>query len=159
MLEAVIPSPVGALRLRAEDNALVGIEFLGAAVEPSVAADLSHPVLARARRELEEYFAGDRTEFDLPLRARGTPFQERVWTALARIPYGRTRSYREIAEEIGRPAAVRAVGAANGSNPLPIVVPCHRVIGADGSLTGYGGGIAIKTWLLGHERGVLEARG
>ena len=152
-------TPVGGLRLLAEDDALVGIEFVGGALEASPRADSSHPVLAQARRQLAEYFAGDRTGFELPLRARGTGFQERVWAALAGIPYGRTCSYREIAAAIGRPESVRAVGAANGRNPLPIVVPCHRVIGADGSLTGYGGGIATKRWLLRHERTVLEARG
>ncbi len=154
-----MPSPVGALRLRAEPDALVGVEFLGPAAAAPASPDLSHPVLAEARRQLGEYFAGERTAFELPLRARGTPFQERVWAALARIPYGETRSYREIATEIGRPESVRAVGAANGRNPLAIVVPCHRVIGADGSLTGYGGGLPRKTWLLGHERAVMEARG
>ena len=154
-----MPSPVGPLRLLAEADALVAIEFVGADLEPRALPDLSHPVLMRARRQLAEYFAGDRIGFDLPLRTRGTPFQERVWAALARIPFGRTRSYREIAAEIGRPDAVRAVGAANGRNPLPIVVPCHRVIGADGSLTGYGGGIVRKTWLLGHEQAVLERGG
>ena len=159
VLEVVIPSPIGALRLRAEDDALVGVEFLGAAPEASARAHASHRILAEARRQLAEYFAGDRTGFDLPLRGHGTPFQERVWAALARIPFGRTRSYREIAVEIGRRDAVRAVGAANGRNPLPIVVPCHRVIGADGSLTGYGGGMAIKTWLLRHEQAVLERSG
>ncbi len=152
-------TPVGGLRLLAEDDALVGIEFVGGAPEASPRAGTSHPVLEQARRQLAEYFAGDRTGFELPLRARGTGFQERVWAALAGIPYGRTRSYREIAAAIGRPESVRAVGAANGRNQLPIVVPCHRVIGADGSLTGYGGGIATKRWLLRHERTVLEARG
>jgi methylated-DNA-[protein]-cysteine S-methyltransferase len=159
VLHTMMHTPIGALRLFAEDDALVGIEFVGGAPETSPPADLSHPVLAQARRQLAEYFSGDRTGFELPLRARGTDFQERVWAALARIPYGGTRSYREIAAEIGRPEAVRAVGAANGRNPLPIVVPCHRVIGADGSLTGYGGGITTKTWLLRHERTVLDARG
>lgn len=158
VLEAVIPSPIGALRLRAEGDALVGIEFMGEAPGAPARVEVSHPVLAETRRQLAEYFAGDRIAFDLPLRGRGTPFQERVWAALARIPYGHTFSYRAIAVEIGQPAAVRAVGAANGRNPLPIVVPCHRVIGADGSLTGFGGGIAMKTWLLEHERAVMTGR-
>lgn len=152
-------TPIGALRLLAEDDALVAIHFLESPLEPGRRSDHAHPLLAEARRQLVEYFAGDRTGFDLPLRVRGTGFQARVWAALAGISYGRTRSYREIAAEIGRPTAVRAVGAANGRNPLPIVVPCHRVIGADGSLTGYAGGLATKTWLLRHERQVLDARG
>jgi methylated-DNA-[protein]-cysteine S-methyltransferase len=99
-------------------------------------------------KQLGEYFRQERREFDLPLAMQGTPFQKTVWTALLTIPYGVTISYRELAERIGSPAAVRAVGRANGSNPIPIVVPCHRVIGADGSLTGYGGGIAAKEQLL-----------
>jgi methylated-DNA-[protein]-cysteine S-methyltransferase len=166
-LETLMETPIGALRLLAEDDALVGIDFVGRAAKASSRAGPvevalyagDHPVLAQARRQLAEYFAGERTAFELPLRARGTDFQERVWATLAGIPYGQTRSYREIAVEIGRPGAVRAVGAANGRNPIPIVIPCHRVIGADGSLTGYGGGMAIKTWLLRHERAVVEARG
>jgi methylated-DNA-[protein]-cysteine S-methyltransferase len=116
-------------------------------------------VLAQARTQLSEYLAGDRLAFDHPLRPRGTPFQERVWAALAAFPFGETRSYRDIAAQVGRPDAVRAVGAANGRNPLPIAVPCHRVIGADGALAGYGGGIARKTWLIRHERAVLARRG
>lgn len=106
--------------------------------------------------QLDEYLAGDRTEFELDLDARGTEFQRSVWAALLEIPYGRTESYGEVARRIGRPAAVRAVGLANGRNPIPIVVPCHRVIGADGSLTGYGGGIDLKRRLLALE-GVLLA--
>jgi methylated-DNA-[protein]-cysteine S-methyltransferase len=106
---------------------------------------------ADLRGQLAEYFAGDRTSFDLPLHAKGTPFQHRVWDALVRIPHGRTSSYGELAVAIGTPGAARAVGLANGQNPISIVVPCHRVIGADGSLTGYGGGLPAKKWLLGHE--------
>jgi methylated-DNA-[protein]-cysteine S-methyltransferase len=97
---------------------------------------------------LQEYFRGERRTFDLPLAPRGTEFQMDVWRALQRIPYGETRSYSGIAREIGRPAAVRAVGAANGANPIPIVIPCHRVVGSNGSLTGFGGGIETKRWLL-----------
>jgi methylated-DNA-[protein]-cysteine S-methyltransferase len=98
--------------------------------------------------QLDEYFAGERTEFDLPLNPAGTPFQRRVWDALKTIPYGEIRSYGEIAEQIGRPGAARAVGLANGRNPISIVVPCHRVIGASGALTGYGGGLERKQYLL-----------
>lgn len=108
-------------------------------------------MLALAARQLDEYFAGERREFDLPLAPRGTGFQERVWRALLAIPFGVTRSYGELARTIGRPSASRAVGAANGKNPIAIIVPCHRVIGANGTLTGYGGGLPIKRWLLEHE--------
>ena len=103
--------------------------------------------------QLREYFAGTRRDFDLPLAPAGTPFQQSVWNELRRIPYGRTKSYLDVANAIGKPAAVRAVGAANGANPLPIVVPCHRVIGANGSLTGFGGGIDVKRRLLALESG------
>lgn len=103
------------------------------------------------RTQLDEYFAGIRTDFDLPLNPSGTPFQLRVWEALRTIPYGETMSYGQIAAAIGKPGAFRAVGAANGQNPISIVVPCHRVIGSQGSLTGYGGGLQAKQWLLSHE--------
>lgn len=105
------------------------------------------------RRALDEYFAGRRTTFDLPLEPRGTDFQRSVWRALVDIPFGETTTYGMLARRIGKPDAVRAVGAANGANPLPIVVPCHRVIGSNGSLTGFGGGLLVKRWLLDHEAG------
>lgn len=105
-----------------------------------------------ARRQFGAYFAGTLTEFDLPLAPRGTTFQQQVWAALCEVRYGEIVSYAEIARRIGRPAAVRAVGAANGANPIAIIVPCHRVIGSDGSLTGYGGGLPAKRFLLEHER-------
>ncbi|MEO8461263.1 MAG: methylated-DNA--[protein]-cysteine S-methyltransferase, partial [Dokdonella sp.] len=108
--------------------------------------------LTKARRQIEAYFAGDLTEFDLPLRPHGTDFQLSVWDELTRIPYGETISYVELARRIGRPKASRAVGAANGANPLALIVPCHRVIGANGTLTGYGGGLPTKRYLLDHER-------
>lgn len=110
------------------------------------------------RRQLREYFSGERTSFDLPLALRGTEFQVRVWSALRGIPYGETRSYGEIAEEIASPGAARAVGQANHRNPIPILVPCHRVVGADGSLTGFGGGLETKEWLLERESGRREVR-
>ena len=117
-----------------------------------------HPMLARARRQIEEYFRHERTTFDLPLDVTGTDFQRDVWNALVEIPYGQTASYGELAGRMGRPGAARAVGGANGRNPVPLVVPCHRVIGADGAMVGYGGpaeeGIAIKRWLLSHEAAV-----
>jgi methylated-DNA-[protein]-cysteine S-methyltransferase len=112
--------------------------------------------LSEARAQLQAYFAGELRGFELPLAAEGTPFQQRVWRALCDIPYGETISYGELARRIGQPAAARAVGLANGQNPIAIVVPCHRVIGANGSLTGYGGGLERKRWLLAHEsRGSL----
>ncbi len=111
---------------------------------------------SEARRQLEAYLAGERDAFDLPVRLLGTAFQVRVWTALLDIPVGETRSYGELAAALGRPGAARAVGSANGRNPIPIVVPCHRVVGADGSLTGFGGGLALKQWLLEHEGAELE---
>jgi len=122
-------------------------ERLGGAIVPG-----EHPVLAATATELGEYFGGTRQHFDLPVRQRGSPFQMRVWHALCEIPYGRTRSYADIARRVGSPDAVRAVGAANGRNQVVIVVPCHRVIRADGSLCGYGGGRWRKQWLLDHER-------
>ena len=112
--------------------------------------------LGAARRQLIEYFAGARHDFDLPLAADGTPFQHRVWDALRRVPYGKTISYGELARRIGKPTASRAVGAANGRNPIAIVVPCHRVIGADGTLIGYGGGLPVKEALLALERRVAH---
>jgi methylated-DNA-[protein]-cysteine S-methyltransferase len=108
----------------------------------------ANPLLAAAVEQLREYFAGERRQFDLPVEAQGTDFQRRVWQVLAGIPYGETRNYRQIADAVGAPRAVRAVGAANGRNPLPIVVPCHRVIGADGKLVGYAGGLPVKKVLL-----------
>lgn len=108
-----------------------------------------------AARQIEEYFAGRRRVFDLVLDLRGSPFQKAVWTNVERVPYGRTASYSEIALLAGRPKASRAVGAANGANPIPLVIPCHRIVGANGSLTGYGGGLSNKRWLLAHE-GVLK---
>jgi methylated-DNA-[protein]-cysteine S-methyltransferase len=109
-------------------------------------------LLTRAATQLEEYFAGERREFDLELAPKGTPFQQLVWDALMRIPYGVLRSYGEQAKMIDRPAASRAVGAANGKNPIAIIVPCHRVVGANGNLTGYGGGLPTKSWLIEHEQ-------
>ncbi len=122
--------------------------------EPGAAAATwtAEGILRRAARQIQEYFAGTRREFDLPLAPGGNPFQQRVWTLLRGIPYGQTRSYGELARRLGRPGAARAVGSANARNPLPIVVPCHRVIGADGKLTGYYGGLRLKAFLLELER-------
>jgi O-6-methylguanine DNA methyltransferase len=152
---AVIASPVGPLRLRAGNSGLKAIEF--AARARAVAAQggdkRARAHLEKADTQLAQYFAGKRRDFNLPLAASGTEFQQRCWDALTDIPYGETRSYADIAAAIGQPKAVRAVGLANNRNPLPIVVPCHRVIGADGSLTGYGGGLKAKRWLLALEQG------
>ncbi|MGH9654345.1 MAG: methylated-DNA--[protein]-cysteine S-methyltransferase [Bryobacteraceae bacterium] len=149
-------SLVGKLLLVADDAALTGIYFEGARDYPVDTDDgqerPDHSILKAARQQLEEYFAGRRETFDLPLAPAGTPFQRSVWKALERIAYGETQSYGQIAQSIGSPKAVRAVGAANGANPIPIVIPCHRVIGGDGSLTGYGGGLARKRQLLALEQ-------
>lgn len=146
-----IDSPVGPLLLAASDAGLHAIEFHDARHPVKRGDDWhegNHPLLREAERQLREYFAGKRRSFDLPLAPKGTPFQREVWQALASIPYGSTSSYGELAARVGRPSASRAVGAANGRNPLPIVLPCHRVIGADGSLTGFGGGLPTKQFLL-----------
>lgn len=161
-VELSVESPLGALRLVAADDALVGVHLPGdpAEQDPRAAAPgrsvSRHPVLEEARAQLRAWFAGRRTTFDLPLRLEGTPFQLSVWRALLDIPYGQTTSYRDLAVLVGRPSAIRAVGAANGRNPLPIIVPCHRVIGSSGALTGYAGGVERKRWLLEHEMGVAR---
>lgn len=146
------PFPVGRLLLAEEDGYVTHIDFGG---EPPAAWNLEEsPVLRRTCAELAEYFAGERRVFTVPLAPRGTEFQTRVWDALRAIPYGETRSYRQIAEAVGQPKACRAVGMANHRNPISILIPCHRVIGANGSLVGYGGGLDLKTWLLRLERAV-----
>jgi methylated-DNA-[protein]-cysteine S-methyltransferase len=146
-----VDSPIGPLLLAADDSGLRRLAFAGehgpAQPEPDWCQG-EHPLLDRAASQLEEYFAGRRQSFDLPLAPCGTPFQVAVWQGLERIPYGETISYAELATRIGRPQAMRAVGAANGRNPIAIIVPCHRVIGADGSLTGFGGGLPRKRFLL-----------
>jgi methylated-DNA-[protein]-cysteine S-methyltransferase len=144
-----LASPLGELRLYAHADELCGV-YLPDQAAPS-APHRASPVLGAAAAQLVEYFVGRRRTFDLPLAPRGTGFQEIVWRALTLIPYGETRSYGELARAIGRPAASRAVGAANGKNPISIIVPCHRVIASSGQLTGYAGGLAAKRWLLEHE--------
>ncbi|WP_407946791.1 methylated-DNA--[protein]-cysteine S-methyltransferase [Parahaliea maris] len=139
-------SPIGPLQLVSNGRALTAIHFPDQHQPASPAPE--DAVLTRAATQLEEYFAGQRRQFDLPLAGNGTPFQQCVWQALREIPHGELRSYADIARSIGRHKAVRAVGAANGRNPLPIVVPCHRVIGSNGTLTGYAGGLKIKRQLL-----------
>jgi methylated-DNA-[protein]-cysteine S-methyltransferase len=142
-----LDTPIGRLCLLSNGAQLVKIEFEGS-YSTNDALELSDAVLAACAAQLTAYFAGKRRRFELPLAAQGTPFQQSVWDALADIPYGELRSYGDIARGIGNPAAVRAVGAANGRNPLPIVVPCHRVIGSNGTLTGFAGGLEVKKYLL-----------
>lgn len=151
----VVDSPLGPLTLRATDGVLSGLWMTDHRHGPDAAAlgTADPDGLPAAREQLAAYFAGTLTVFDLPLASRGTDFQQRVWTALRDIPYGETATYGELAATLGRPTATRAVGLANGRNPISIVVPCHRVVGADGTLTGYGGGLERKRHLLDLERG------
>lgn len=142
----IISTPCGALGIAATDCAVTDIFFGTTPQKEMVAGDSE--LLQQATRELEEYFAGTRRDFSFPIAAEGTPFQHKVWAALRTIPYGETRTYAQIATQTGNPKAARAVGMANNRNPLPIVVPCHRVIGTDGRLTGYAGGMATKELLL-----------
>lgn len=140
-------TPVGRLRLVARGGAVVACEFDGAGEDEGAS-----PVLDRLRRELDAYFAGTLTRFAVPLAPAGTPFERAAWAYLAAIPFGATRSYGAQAAALGRPNAARATGRANGRNPVAVVVPCHRVVGADGRLVGYGGGVERKRWLIEHER-------
>ncbi len=152
----MVPSPVGDLTLTGTGDVLTGCWFERHGRAGDVAAGLRRAdgAFAEAADQLDEYFAGERTAFDLPLHPVGTDFQLRVWARLRAIPYGETRSYGQLALELGQAGASRAVGLANGRNPLSIIVPCHRVIGADGSLTGFGGGVDRKRFLLDLESGV-----
>ena len=156
---ATMPSPVGELRIVVSDRGVRAILWEDdvdriASIDPEPIRPDDDPVARRAVDQLTEYFAGERTAFDLPLDPVGTEFQVAAWRALGEIPYGETRTYGEQAAGIGRPTAVRAIGAANGKNPLSIVLPCHRVVGADGSLTGFAGGLDAKRFLLTHEQSV-----
>jgi methylated-DNA-[protein]-cysteine S-methyltransferase len=160
--QSVVASPIGPLTLVAAGGALAGVymdaqRHLPGTVAQAAPASQDGPdaaPLAAAARQLTEYFAGQRTEFDLPLEMAGTDFQRRVWAALREIPYGETVSYGELARGLGKASASRAVGLANGKNPFAVVVPCHRVVGSDGSLTGYGGGLDRKRFLLALEQRV-----
>jgi methylated-DNA-[protein]-cysteine S-methyltransferase len=156
-VHTVTDSPVGPLTLVAVDGSLVGCYMDAQRHRPkdAIFGDPDPAPFGAALEQLAEYFAGERQDFDLPLALGGTAFQQRVWAALREIPYGETESYGELAARIGSPGASRAVGLANGRNPIGIIVPCHRVIGASGSLTGYGGGIERKRQLLDMEREVL----
>jgi methylated-DNA-[protein]-cysteine S-methyltransferase len=158
----MIDSPIGPLLVTAQDGAITRIWTSEQRHQPSGADpawtrdDDAFDVVAG---QLDAYFAGERTTFELALEPAGTPFQREVWAALRTIPYGETRSYGELAAQIGRPGASRAVGLANGRNPISIVIPCHRVIGSTGTLTGYGGGLERKQWLLDLERGTAQLGG
>jgi len=162
---AYLDSPIDRLLLISSEEALIGLYMDVPAIEagPDLRVDAREDpnagVLGLARQQLQEYFSGARRTFDLPLAFGGTGFQERVWRALSEIPYGETWSYGQLARYLGNPGASRAVGLANGRNPISIILPCHRVIGADGSLTGYGGGLPRKQWLLAHEASAFGRQG
>jgi methylated-DNA-[protein]-cysteine S-methyltransferase len=156
MFWTVVDSPIDPLLLVGDET---GLRELWMEPHEPPAADRDDGALAPVTTQLAEYFAGTRTRFELPLSPHGTAFQQKVWMALRDIPFGRTTTYGEIAADLGQPTASRAVGLANGRNPLAVIVPCHRVIGANGSLTGFGGGLPRKRWLLDHERAVLGGKG
>lgn len=158
---ATHPTPVGILTLVTSDRGLRAVLWprlspQRAGISPRPRRNPAHPILRKATRQLDEYFAGSRTSFDLPLDLEGTRFQLAAWRSLAEIPFGATTTYGRQAAALGIPRAARALGAANGANPVCIVLPCHRVIGADGTLTGFGGGLPVKQWLLDHEAQVLS---
>ena len=151
-------SPHGRMLLVADQAALTSVSFVGQKYAPRVAKDWTrdgaHAPIARAKRELAEYFAGRRTGFSVKLAPQGTPFQRKVWKAIAQVAFGKTIAYAELARRAGRPGSARAAGAATGRNPIGVIVPCHRIVGSNGALTGYAGGLAKKKALL-----ALEARG
>ncbi|MCX2838806.1 methylated-DNA--[protein]-cysteine S-methyltransferase [Salinimicrobium sp. MT39] len=149
MNKASVKTPLGNAIFEGDAN---GISKLYLTEEISETTSVSTPFLQEAKEQLQQYFSGELQQFDLKLNPQGTDFQKRVWQALQNIPYGKTASYMELAKKLGDPLAIRAVAAANGKNPLWILVPCHRVIGSDGSLTGYAGGLWRKKWLLDHEQ-------
>jgi methylated-DNA-[protein]-cysteine S-methyltransferase len=156
-----MPSPLGEMVLASDGDALSGAWFEGQRHQPRPGPAWQRrpdlPVLRRAAAELAEYFAGERIAFDVPLAPVGTPFQHDVWRAIAGVPYGATIAYRDLAARAGRPESIRAAGTATGRNPLSIIVPCHRIVGADGALTGYAGGLARKRALLALERAAIAA--
>lgn len=155
----LVPSPVGELLITASGAAVTSIHFpKGEPHEIDASWERGGAVLDQAQQQLEEYFRGERTEFELPLEPEGTEFQKQVWVQLQRIPYGETISYGELARRLGNPNASRAVGAANGRNPISIVIPCHRVIGSNGALTGFGGGLRVKEQLLDLESPLFGGR-
>jgi methylated-DNA-[protein]-cysteine S-methyltransferase len=149
LLLSYYKSPVGTLEICADDTCILSIKFVDESVKKH--RKKKNAIIEIAIRQLTEYFGKKRIVFDLPLKPDGTVFQKKVWITLLRVPYGQTSTYKEIADKIGKPGAVRAVGRANSSNPIPIIIPCHRVIGCNQHLTGYAGGIWRKEWLLKHE--------
>lgn len=153
MVHVVMDSPIGPLTLVGTGDALTGLYMAEHRYAPAAFGDRDDDAFPGAVAQLTEYFAGTRTTFDVALAPKGTPFQQRVWAALREVPYGETTTYGELAATIGRPTASRAVGHANGHNPISIIVPCHRVVGTSGSLTGYGGGLPRKRFLLALEAG------
>jgi len=159
---ATVATPIGTVRLTADEKGLTGIVLPGESSstwqEEKDRTDIRHPLLKAAADQIREYFAGHRRVFELPLSLSGTPFQLRVWDIIRRIPYGETMSYRRIAGMLGNPNKARAVGGAAHANPLPLVIPCHRVVGSDGSLTGFAGGLELKKLLLDLERNTPPAR-
>lgn len=152
---SILASPLGELLLTSDGAALTGLHMEPHESPPGRRDDAA---LRPFRNQLRSYFAGELQVFDMPLALEGTPFQRAVWAALRKIPYGKTISYAELARRVGKPGAARAVGSANGRNPVGIIVPCHRVIAADGTLGGYGGGLERKRWLLDHEAAVSGRR-
>lgn len=168
LAEVIVDTPIGPLLLAADDRALCGVYFpnhqdgpllrKGASLPRKKTAGIEHPILRAAAQQLDEYFAGQRRDFDLPLDTGGTEFQQTVWKKLCEIPFATTTNYGALANSVGNPNASRAVGAANGKNPIPVIIPCHRVIGSNGSLTGFGGGEPTKRWLLDHEAKVAGLR-
>jgi methylated-DNA-[protein]-cysteine S-methyltransferase len=152
-------SPLGSFLIAGEGRTIVQVRLPGRWAKEDLPADWAHEpgAMAPATRQLDEYFAGDRRRFDLDFAPSGTPFQLAVWRALQGIDFGTTASYRDVATAVGNPKSTRAVGLANNRNPIALFIPCHRVIGANGSLTGYGGGLEMKSWLLEHEHAVVES--
>ncbi|MGD9897772.1 MAG: methylated-DNA--[protein]-cysteine S-methyltransferase [Calditrichaceae bacterium] len=153
LYSAYYQSEIGILKITASEDALVSLDFVNATTKPEPAK--SNRIIEKTIDQLNQYFSGMRHDFDLDLDPRGTPFQKRVWEKLSEIPYGKTVSYSDIALRLGDKGAVRAVGLANKKNPIAIIIPCHRVIGTDGRLIGYAGGIHRKEWLLRHEKAIL----
>ena len=150
---AYFESPIGIIELKANETALTGLNF----VEEKIFSETHTLILVNGIKQLNEYFIGKRTIFDLPLHPEGTDFQKKVWDQLLKIPFGATKSYLDIAHSMGNRKALRAVGNANGKNKISIIIPCHRVIGAHGALTGFGSGIRRKRWLLDHEKKFIQA--
>jgi methylated-DNA-[protein]-cysteine S-methyltransferase len=150
-----IDSPIGGLKLEAANTALTAMKFTESPADAKHNHSSTIQLLIKAKKQLNEYFTGDRTTFDLPLQPTGTSFEQSVWNELMKIPYGASITYKQLAQNLGDVNKVRAVGRANGQNPLPIVIPCHRVTGSDQKLIGYAGGIERKRWLLQHEGAIL----